>query len=253
MARNEEKAQAMLNRWISLNKEIEARPKRRRPHLASDCNNLIQAEKFRTEIIREISQKVSEIQNAGLGEHRIRDLNDEINKLLREKGHFEDRIKELGGPDHKAMAPQVLDGAELPGGGGYKYFGAARDLPGVRELFESAVSAPPRRTRGQMYKSIDPDYYGFRDEDDGLLSLVEADAEKKAIEEAVLEWQEQQKEKAHGGQKVQSLSGDDSVPMEESAPIFKSYAPVPSQQDINLALLEKRKQALLDKFLSQVQ
>ena len=37
---------------------------------------------------------------AGLGEFRIRDLNDEINKLLREKRHWEDRILELGGPDY---------------------------------------------------------------------------------------------------------------------------------------------------------
>jgi len=37
---------------------------------------------------------------AGLGEFKIRDLNDEINKLLREKGHWQDRIKELGGPDY---------------------------------------------------------------------------------------------------------------------------------------------------------
>lgn len=38
---------------------------------------------------------------AGLGEFRLRDLNDEINKLLREKGHWEDRIMELGGPDYR--------------------------------------------------------------------------------------------------------------------------------------------------------
>ena len=31
---------------------------------------------------------------------RIRDLNDEINKLIREKGHWEVRIVELGGPDY---------------------------------------------------------------------------------------------------------------------------------------------------------
>ena len=37
---------------------------------------------------------------AGLGEFRIRDLNDEINKLLREKRHWEDRILELGGTDY---------------------------------------------------------------------------------------------------------------------------------------------------------
>ena len=37
---------------------------------------------------------------AGLGEFRIRDLNDEINKLLREKRHWEERIVELGGTDY---------------------------------------------------------------------------------------------------------------------------------------------------------
>jgi len=36
----------------------------------------------------------------GLAEHKIRDLNDQINKLLREKYHWEKRIKELGGPDY---------------------------------------------------------------------------------------------------------------------------------------------------------
>jgi hypothetical protein len=28
------------------------------------------------------------------------------------------------------------EGREIPGNRGYKYFGAAKDLPGVRELFE---------------------------------------------------------------------------------------------------------------------
>jgi pre-mRNA-splicing factor ISY1 len=32
-----------------------------------------------------------------LEEFAIRDLNDEINKLLKEKGHWEWQIKELGG------------------------------------------------------------------------------------------------------------------------------------------------------------
>lgn len=116
---------------------------------------------------------VTYLSSAGLGEFRIRDLNDEINKLLREKGHWEVRIKELGGPDYavskdksvdegkpvacqsdpwtliidrcvvdvfvsQRVGPKMLDheGKEVPGNRGYKYFGAARDLPGVRELFE---------------------------------------------------------------------------------------------------------------------
>ena len=45
---------------------------------------------------------------AGLGEFRIRDLNDEINKLLREKRHWEDRIKELGGPDYGVSHKDII-------------------------------------------------------------------------------------------------------------------------------------------------
>jgi len=76
--------------------------------------------------------------NPGLGEFKIRDVNDEINKLLRLKFQWELRIKELGGPDYKRIAPRMLDreGRDVPGNRtGYKYFGAAKDLPGVRELF----------------------------------------------------------------------------------------------------------------------
>ena len=43
---------------------------------------------------------MAQIQNAGLGEFRLRDLNDEINKLIREKRHWEHRIIKLGGPNY---------------------------------------------------------------------------------------------------------------------------------------------------------
>jgi len=50
-----------------------------------------------------------DIQNPGLGGHRFRDLNDEINKLIREKGHWEVRILELGGSDYAKVGPKVID------------------------------------------------------------------------------------------------------------------------------------------------
>ena len=45
---------------------------------------------------------------AGLGEFKLRDLNDEINKLLREKGHWEDQILVLGGPDYRVRLQQLF-------------------------------------------------------------------------------------------------------------------------------------------------
>lgn len=116
---------------------------------------------------------------------RIRDLNDEINKLIREKGHWERRIVELGGPNYARTAPRLTDdeGNQVQGatgkGGGYKYFGAAKQLPGVRELFEKEAPRQIRRTRHQMYRHIDADYYGFRDDEDGVLVKVEGPAEKR--------------------------------------------------------------------------
>lgn len=59
------------------------------------------------------------------------------------------------------------------------YFGAAKDLPGVRELFEQEPPPPPRKTRGELMKDIDADYYGYRDDDDGVLIPLERLEEKK--------------------------------------------------------------------------
>uniref|UniRef100_A0A8C3XB36 Pre-mRNA-splicing factor ISY1 homolog n=1 Tax=Catagonus wagneri TaxID=51154 RepID=A0A8C3XB36_9CETA len=180
MARNAEKAMTALARFRQAQLE-EGKVKERRPFLASECTELPKAEKWRRQIIGEISKKVAQIQNAGLGEFRIRDLNDEINKLLREKGHWEVRIKELGGPDYGKVGPKMLDheGKEVPGNRGYKYFGAAKDLPGVRELFEKEPLPPPRKTRAELMKAIDFEYYGYLDEDDGVIVPLEQEYEKK--------------------------------------------------------------------------
>ena len=61
------------------------------------------------QIIRDISKSVTAIQNAGLGEFRIRDLNDHINKLLREKKHWENRLRELGGKSYSSKGAKMLD------------------------------------------------------------------------------------------------------------------------------------------------
>ena len=51
---------------------------------------------------------------------------------------LKDQIHFLFFLPNKKVGPKMLDheGKEVPGNRGYKYFGAAKDLPGVRELFE---------------------------------------------------------------------------------------------------------------------
>merc|ERR1719189_2493083 len=91
-----------------------------------------------------------------------------------------------------AKKSRMLDreGQEVPGSKGYKYFGAARELPGVRELFENEAPAAPKKTRAELMRDIDASYYGFRDDEDGLLVPLEVEAEKVAIETSLKKWKE---------------------------------------------------------------
>ncbi|KAH8853886.1 Pre-mRNA-splicing factor ISY1 like [Schistosoma japonicum] len=163
---------------------------KKRPYIASECTGLKDSLYYRRQIVHEISRKIAQIQNPSLGEYKLRDLNDDINKLIREKSHWEDHIKNLGGPDFKAEAPKMLEkeGKEVPGNRGYRYYGAARDLPGVRELFEEDPQPVARKSRGELMKLVDVSYYGNCDEDDGVIVPQEAVYEQEAIAHKVAEW-----------------------------------------------------------------
>ncbi|XP_061544334.1 pre-mRNA-splicing factor ISY1 homolog [Phycodurus eques] len=270
MARNAEKAMTALARFRQAQLE-EGKVKERRPFLASECNDLPKAEKWRRQIISEISKKVAQIQNAGLGEFKIRDLNDEINKLLREKRHWEYRIRELGGSDYKRFGPRMLDheGREVPGNRGYKYFGAARDLPGVRELFEKEPAPELRKTRGELMKDVDAEYYGYRDEDDGVLVPLELQHEKRAVSEAVHKWRtdrecfpsgvqvRQEEEDEPGIYSVDNREPDEdecveeNLEEEEGGVAFFTHTPVPSQKEVEEALVRRRKMELLQRYASE--
>lgn len=80
------------------------------------------------------------------------------------------------------------EGREVPGMRGYKYFGAARDLPGVRELFAKPAQPPSKRRRADLRKNIGVDYYGYRDEEDGALLPAEAEAERGARASLMEQW-----------------------------------------------------------------
>ena len=149
---------------------------------------------------------------ASLPERRIRDLNDEINRLIREKFHWERRIVELGGANlvsglptysfayplrHEHLAlltPKVEKFLVLVATGTKllsafvifaRYFGEARNLPGVKELLElpEEPDEAPEKQKGKLdiNKCIDADYYGFRDDEDGLLEKLESSVEQRCI------------------------------------------------------------------------
>lgn len=96
----------------------------RRPKLITSVTSIPICEKWRGQVLKEVSRKVSKIQDPSLSDFMIRDLNDEINKLMREKHMWEVQIRNLGGPNYM-RGGRVYDeeGKEIPGGGkGYRYF-----------------------------------------------------------------------------------------------------------------------------------
>lgn len=78
-------------------------------------------------------------------------------------------------------------GKEVPGARGYKYFGRAKELPGVKELFQPKVATLKEKSRAELLRNVDADYYGYRDEEDGTLLEYEQEQEelgkKTALEE----------------------------------------------------------------------
>lgn len=237
MARPAEKARNMLNKWVKMREEGNAAPSVRgkRPRLASECNHLADAEYYRNQILREITAGIAKIQNPALGEHTIRDLNDEINKKFREKFHWNKRIKALGGLDFNAIERQrqIEEGDVRQGPGGYRYFGAAKDLPGVQELFEKQAQKLQNRKRGDIMKHITPAYYGWRDEEDGVLLELEAEAFREHKKRRLQEEGEQMMARPN---------------CEAGEEYLTDYLDVPSQEEVSKILLEEKKKALLAKF-----
>eukprot|EP01041_Mallomonas_annulata_P001707 gene1707-3306_t len=287
MARNEEKAASLFNKWTTFKKDFHADANKRRPLLSTDCQSLPDAEKWRRELVREFTKKISAIQNASLGEHRIRELNDEINKISRQKHYWEIRIRELGGSDYTKGRSHFYDveGKELPGAPHYKYYGAAKELPGVRELFAEMENTNEnqrqKRSRADLYKFITPDYYGYRDDDDGVLVPLEDEREKQLIEEAEKEFISKRRKLeedvrrsggVYGATELAELEDNDNDDSDEYAVLLaqgldtstsnnqlqqpsamtdvtmKAHVFVPSQEDITAEVTERKRQGLLEKY-----
>ncbi|PUU73407.1 Isy1-like splicing family-domain-containing protein [Tuber borchii] len=153
MDRNSEKTQSVLFRFGERqvpDLTIVNAERKRRPKMRTEVTAIPAGEKWCGQVVKDISRKVTKIQHPSLSDYQIRDLNCEIYKLMR-------------------------DGLEVLGSRSNKYFGRARELPRIKELFDelkpSKRSAEgkdqERKLRVEMRRNVDADYYGFnRDEAD---------------------------------------------------------------------------------------
>lgn len=236
MARPAEKARSMLNKWVALREKGNTpafNQRNRRPHLASECEHLADAERFRGQIVKEISNSIAKIQNPALPEHEIRDLNDEINRKMREKFHWNRRIRELGGLDYNAIEKQrQIEEGDIQQHQGYRYFGAAKDLPGVKELLAKEQERVQKKSIQQnKHKNLTSDYYGWRDEEDGILLELEAIASKQMNQVG------NKKRKINDPQNEQAQTSE-----------VNDYLAVPSQEDMAKILLQTKKRSIMEQF-----
>ncbi|KAI5292615.1 NineTeen Complex (NTC) component [Ascosphaera acerosa] len=250
MARNSEKAQSMLFRFRAAQAAdlgILDMGKQRRPRNITYVTSIPVCEKWRGQVLKEISRKVSRIQDASLSDFQIRDLNDEINKLMREKWVWELQIRNLGGPDYTRGRGKVYDdeGREIPGGGkGYRYFGRARELPGVKEMFEAAsrrnvrseAEDASRQVMTEMArKHVNAAYYGWGpDDEEEMLLAYEVQKEKEAFEKM-----KEQHQPGKSDNSWEPLPGDEGDGLGWR---------LPSLEEVQEELVDRRRRRLLQKL-----
>ena len=99
-------------------------------------------------------------------------------------------------------------------------------------------------------REVDANYYGYLDDDDGVLIPLEEKASKEALKQSVEDWKEKLKK---GDLKTADDEEEAPTPMDTTndellAPRFVSHVSVPTQKDIEDALLRKKKRELMEQF-----
>lgn len=244
---------------------------KRRPYLASECDHVGDAEQYREQINREITRMIDTIQNPALDEHTLRDTNDEINRKFREKHHWNKRIYELsnGTIDYnkKERSAQVEEGdvqfivgtnSGKRQGPVYRYFGAAKDLPGVKELLEKqqekllSMKFNKKRNPNEIYKRINESYFGWRDEEDGVLLELENDAFDKYRKEFQDQERITKRQKNHDVKDNDATAAAPTVKVVSLNNLLSSndyFNDVPTKDEIKQSMFQEKKRALLAKFL----
>lgn len=200
MARNEEKSYSMLHRYLQSKKDT-TRDDRKRPYLSTLCDDVEEAGKWHAQVLRDIRRNVEEIHKAEVDDTKARELNEKINKLLRERKHWERRIVQLGGKDrgkerHSNGGDDVSK--DVFKHNGFFYFGAARNLPGVKEMIEwetkgrmTAETDAAEESAAVLYQRVDEAYYGDVGDDDVELQKAEKEAEAELQAQMVQEWEDE--------------------------------------------------------------
>lgn len=252
MSRNIDKANTVLFRYQE--QQAEANGYRdynstARPTNVNKIKSIKEAENWRNTIIKEINEKIlrinSEIQ---LSEYQIRDLNEDINKLCKEKYTFEYHIlNNLNGVNYNGSSINKYIENNSIKIKGYRYFGKAKELKDVRELIERQELIKKSNLENfnneqnyskkikELENRADIEYFGyledvntFEDERNKVLGIeVKDKLENKATRQRI--------------KKLNKVSNSNEIKL------IKSTKPI-SNEKISEFLIEKRKKELQLKY-----
>jgi pre-mRNA-splicing factor ISY1 len=89
-----------------------------------------------------------------LTDYEVRDVNDEINKLMREKRHWENQIIALGGANYRRNVAMLDDdGKEVPGTKGYKYV-RSNSIPTIEVVADKMLGILAAQKTSQAYENF---------------------------------------------------------------------------------------------------
>ena len=107
-------------------------------------------------------------------------------------------------------------------------FSTRPDCTGVKELLDAAKPLPEtKKGRAELQRNVNADYYGYRDEEDGVL----------------LQYEEGQEEIAMG----RTMKDESGEPPEDWTPIG-DVSGIPRQAEVADWLLERRKRRLMERY-----
>lgn len=278
MSRNSDRANTVLFRYQEQRAEAAGHidyNSTARPRSVQRVSTLKDAENWRKQVLKEISQKVNKIHDEKLSNYQIRDLNDDINKLMREKYAWEKRIQELGGPDYlKSAQAKFAEGGVLIRG--YRYFGRAKELPGVKQILAKQqddvkqkrnfreTEKSQRQKVKELESRVNLEYYGFFDEDKRENTMRNDIYENinELIGDKIQYLENPNKRQNVGyGEKIQDklLKFERSASRKKAKKLLGSIESptnviiiedneVPSQKDVEAYLVERRRRQLEEKY-----
>ena len=123
----------------------------------------------RNQCIRQIAKLITKLSDPETPQASLTLFNSQVNRLLKEKVIWSQKIVDLGGRIPLGSGFKLEDELRAQGTG-YRYFGLAKTLP---EAQHQKAHQNAQTSRAQLYRNVSFDYWNFEDEFQQVFEGVE--------------------------------------------------------------------------------